>query len=256
MYCFFIIFIQRINRRNIGHAELLQGRVIISGMKFERLIIGLNCTEITHNENMPEKRLDIGSLFVYILTTLKIRGFDTHKMMIKKTLLTLGRWDASLCLRIFKWNGKKVPDRLMSWASRFGNGYLYPVIALIISVFDSSVMKPLFSAGMASAVVEATAYKFVKSRTRRLRPSEVLPQIRNLIKFPDQFSFPSGHAAGAFMMATLLRHFYPALAVPFYVTASVIGVSRVYNGVHYPSDVVAGTALGIASAHIGLNLMV
>ena len=83
----------------------------------------------------------------------------------------------------------------------------------------------------------------------------MLPQIRNLIKFPDRFSFPSGHAAGAFMMATLLRHFYPALTIPFYATASVIGVSRVYNGVHYPSDVMAGTALGIASAQIGLTLM-
>ena len=175
---------------------------------------------------------------------------------MKKTIQTLGHWDASLCLRIFKWNGKKIPDRLMAWASRFGNGHLYPVIALAISVFDTSVMRPLFSAGMASAVVEAAAYKFVKSRTRRLRPSEVLPQIRNLIKFPDQFSFPSGHAAGAFMMATLLRHFYPALTIPFYATASVIGVSRVYNGVHYPSDVMAGTALGIASAQIGLGLMV
>jgi undecaprenyl-diphosphatase len=176
--------------------------------------------------------------------------------MMKKTLLKLGHWDASLCLRIFNWNGKKIPDRLMSWASRFGNGYLYPVIALVISAFDTSVMRPLISSCMASAVVEATTYKFVKSRTRRLRPSEVLPQIRNLINFPDQFSFPSGHAAGAFMMATLLRHFYPALTIPLYATASVIGVSRVYNGVHYPSDVMAGTLLGIFSANIGLGLMV
>jgi undecaprenyl-diphosphatase len=144
----------------------------------------------------------------------------------------------------------------MSWASRFGNGHLYPVIVLAISVFDTSVMRPLFSASMASAVVEATAYKFVKTYTRRLRPSEVLPQIRNLINFPDQFSFPSGHAAGAFMMATLLSHFYHELAVVFYALAAVIGLSRVYNGVHYPSDVAAGTLLGILSANIGLGLMV
>jgi undecaprenyl-diphosphatase len=159
-------------------------------------------------------------------------------------------------MRIFKWNGKKVPDRLMSWASRFGNGYFYPVIAVTISIIDTSVMKPLLSAGFASAVVEHTAYKFVKARTRRLRPSEVLPQIKNLINFPDQFSFPSGHAAGAFMMATLLSHFYAGMAIPLYTTASVIGISRVYNGVHYPSDVAAGTLLGIASANIGLGLMV
>jgi len=44
--------------------------------------------------------------------------------MMKKTIQTLGNWDSSLCLKIFKWNGKKIPDRLMSWASRFGNATL------------------------------------------------------------------------------------------------------------------------------------
>lgn len=72
----------------------------------------------------------------------------------------------------------------------------------------------------------------------------------------DQFSFPSGHAAGAFMMATVLNHFYPFLMIPCYAIASIIGVSRVYNGVHYPSDVMAGSALGIFSARIGILIIV
>jgi undecaprenyl-diphosphatase len=175
---------------------------------------------------------------------------------MNKLLHRLDRWDALLCVKIFNWNGKKFLDRLMLGASKFGNGYVYPVVAVAISIFDNSVMRPLFSAGLMSFLVEHSAYKLVKSRIRRLRPSEVLPQIRNLISMPDQFSFPSGHAAGAFMMATLLRHFYPALGIPFYATASVISVSRIYNGVHYPSDVMAGSLLGVASARIGISLMI
>lgn len=174
---------------------------------------------------------------------------------MNRLLNTLDRWDSVLCVKIFNWNGKKILDRLMIGASKFGNGYVYPVVALAVSAFDTSIMRPLFSAGFMSFLVEHSAYKIVKSRTRRLRPSEVLPQIRNLISMPDRFSFPSGHAAGAFVMADLFRHFYPGLGIPLYAAASVISVSRIYNGVHYPGDVVAGTLLGIASSRIGLGIM-
>ena len=68
----------------------------------------------------------------------------------------------------------------------------------------------------------------------------------------DVYSFPSGHAAGAFVMASLMVHLYPFLAVPFYTGASIIAISRVYNGLHYPSDIMAGSAIGLASARIGL----
>jgi undecaprenyl-diphosphatase len=171
---------------------------------------------------------------------------------LKPLIKYFQKWDSSLCLTIFNWNGRKILDRIMSFASKFGNGYAYPVFGLFISIFDSSVFGKIFPAGVASFAVEHTAYKLVKTRIKRLRPSEVIPQIRNLVSFPDRFSFPSGHTAGAFLMATLIRHFYPGIDIPLYTAASVIGVSRIYNGVHYPSDVAAGTVLGIASAKVGI----
>jgi len=60
-------------------------------------------------------------------------------------------------------------------------------------------------------------------------------------------SFPSGHATGAFAFATVISARYRKLAIPAYLGATVIGLSRIYLGRHYPSDVATGAALGVAS---------
>jgi undecaprenyl-diphosphatase len=58
-------------------------------------------------------------------------------------------------------------------------------------------------------------------------------------------SFPSGHSATAFACATVLSAYAPRWRVPFYLLATLIALSRIYNGMHYPTDVLAGAALGV-----------
>ena len=66
-------------------------------------------------------------------------------------------------------------------------------------------------------------------------------------------SFPSGHSTGAFALATVFSHQYPKLAIPCYTAATGIALSRVYLGRHYPSDVLAGAAIGFATAKLTLR---
>lgn len=175
--------------------------------------------------------------------------------MLKKLFNKMHNWDRYLCIRISGWNGKKYLDGVMFGFSHFGYGYLYPVIIVFTAIFDKSNSRLLLQSGGAAIVIELAGQTALKFKARRKRPSISLPQIKSIIRAPDKFSFPSGHTAGAFMMATLFHNFYPGLMIPLYGTASAIGFSRVYNGVHYPSDVLAGTFLGILSARLGLVLM-
>jgi membrane-associated phospholipid phosphatase len=62
---------------------------------------------------------------------------------------------------------------------------------------------------------------------------------------PASASFPSGHAATAFAAAVAVGMFYPRLRRPLLALAAVVALSRVYLGVHYATDVLAGTVLGV-----------
>jgi len=80
----------------------------------------------------------------------------------------------------------------------------------------------------------------------RDRPPVRYPEPEPLVRVPHDHSFPSGHAATSFACATILAFAVPRLALPFYVLAAAIAFSRVYVGVHYPLDVLAGAVLGLA----------
>ena len=72
-------------------------------------------------------------------------------------------------------------------------------------------------------------------------------------------AFPSGHTAYAFAGATLLGNRYPKLRIPLYIGAGLVGVTRIYLGRHYASDVIAGAAVGtitgaLVSRHRGTLL--
>lgn len=96
----------------------------------------------------------------------------------------------------------------------------------------------------------ATANLPAKFLARRVRPLiDVVPEARRLVRYPRSSSFPSGHSASAAAFAMGAAIEAPVLAVPLAVTAAGVAVSRVYTGVHYPGDVVAGAALGAGIAY-------
>ena len=86
----------------------------------------------------------------------------------------------------------------------------------------------------------------LKTATDRPRPFEALTDVKvKRLSNVSGSSFPSGHAAQAFAIATMLAYRSgPALYLPAFVWAGLVGYGRMYVGVHYPSDVVAGMALG------------
>jgi membrane-associated phospholipid phosphatase len=101
-----------------------------------------------------------------------------------------------------------------------------------------------------SVLVELVISEGLKYAINRERPGDKYPGIIFPYSNTHGYSFPSGHSSLAFSLASGLSLVYRKwyITVPAYVWASTVGYSRIYLGVHYPSDVLAGAAIGIGSA--------
>jgi undecaprenyl-diphosphatase len=168
---------------------------------------------------------------------------------------TILAWDTNLFLHIFGWNGRVYLDRFMKFITRTGDGFLYPVLGVMILLLDWETGLKVVLPGLLAFAIELPIYKIIKSKTIRLRPFEALPGIINLVHAPDKYSFPSGHTAAAFIMAIVIASAFPALALPMIIWASSIGLSRIYLGVHYPTDVLVGMMIGIGSALTAIQII-
>ena len=102
-------------------------------------------------------------------------------------------------------------------------------------------------------LIERLIYFVLKNSLKRNRPEAALKNFRSIITPSDQFSFPSGHTSAAFLMATLLSSQFPSLLIPLYCWALLIGCSRVVLGVHFPTDILVGSLLGISTALFSLG---
>ncbi|MEV7924110.1 phosphatase PAP2 family protein [Kitasatospora sp. NPDC088779] len=104
------------------------------------------------------------------------------------------------------------------------------------------------------AIASATANTVAKHATRRPRPVlDAVPAVRRLLRQPVTTSFPSGHSASAAAFAAGVAIESPLLGAAVAPVAAAVALSRVYTGVHYPGDVLAGAALGTAAAAATLH---
>lgn len=95
----------------------------------------------------------------------------------------------------------------------------------------------------------------LKNLVARTRPYEVIADLQILIERQSDFSFPSGHTGSSFASAVVLFQETPRkYGIPALVLAILIAASRLYMGVHYPSDVIAGVVIGTIVALLSRKL--
>ncbi|HEY2768269.1 MAG TPA: phosphatase PAP2 family protein [Solirubrobacteraceae bacterium] len=138
-------------------------------------------------------------------------------------------------------------DRSLVTITRAANySRLWLLVAGTLTVFGGHKGRKAARQGLiAVAVAAAAANVPAKLFVRRRRPTA--SSRPTLIPMPRSTSFPSGHSAAAFAFATAACAELPELAPELVPLAVVVAYSRVHTGVHYPSDVAAGAAIGIGS---------
>ncbi len=165
-------------------------------------------------------------IFIFIQEYLHTQFFD----FLMPIITNFDYWKIPIVLFLLSlaiWGGKK--GRI--------------VVGLVLLVFILSdqlsvnVFKPFFS---------------------RARPYIIFPNISPLVESAPKYSFPSTHASNIFAVMTLLSYYYRKFLPLNLFIACIVSFSRIYVGVHYPSDIVAGAILGIACASlvIGIEILV
>jgi undecaprenyl-diphosphatase len=125
----------------------------------------------------------------------------------------------------------------------------WPLIAAIGACGDCACRRRrprAFAAGLLAIGTAALLVTILKQTFDRPRPPIADPTLDPIGIVPASASFPSGHAATAFAAAVAIGLVHPRLRRPLLALAAVVALSRVYLGVHYVLDVLAGTVLGIA----------
>ncbi|MDO8925574.1 MAG: phosphatase PAP2 family protein [Sideroxyarcus sp.] len=162
-------------------------------------------------------------------------------------------WDAELCAFCNRRSRNFTVRNLFRIASRLGDGVFWYTLMIVLLLEDGAVALPAVLHMIAVGLVGTVSYKFIKGKTLRPRPFNVYPAIKCVGKTLDQFSFPSGHTMHAVGFSIVAVAYYPVLFWLVWPFALLVALSRPILGLHYPSDVLAGAALGAAIAGISLT---
>ncbi len=164
----------------------------------------------------------------------------------------LFRIDAALCLGCNRTSRLRPVRWFFRRISRLGDGVFWYVLMGTLIAGDGRDALPTVLRMLVAGGAGLLIYKWLKRRTLRPRPFEVVPQVEAAASPLDRFSFPSGHTLHAATFSLIVAAADPALAPLVFGFATLVAISRPVLGLHYPSDVLAGAAIGALLAHLAL----
>ena len=174
---------------------------------------------------------------------------------MRSYLNSMHRLDSNLCIAVNQTSQIRLIRDLFRLVSRLGDGLFWYSLMLLILLFEGrDGLLPVLH--MALAGLSGTLlYKWLKGKTLRPRPFEVHQDIFLTSKPLDKFSFPSGHTLHAVVFGLVAINYYPALSFIIMPFVSMVALSRVVLGLHYPSDVIAGALIGSLIAALSFLLV-
>jgi undecaprenyl-diphosphatase len=169
----------------------------------------------------------------------------------------MARIDAAeygLCRRLNRGASFALPRRIFQIASRLGDGAVwYALILALPLLYGAAGVRPAIVMALTGAL-GVVLYTLLKHLFVRERPFITHTAIDKAAAPLDRYSFPSGHTLHAVSFAWQASGHFPELGWVLLPLTGLIAGSRVVLGLHYPSDVLAGAAIGAALAELGLSV--
>ncbi len=165
------------------------------------------------------------------------------------------QWDDRFLLFLQENVRNDVLTPIMKFITHLGDKGIFWILLAVILLFFKKTRPLGIMAGIGLAFSVLINNVLIKPNVGRIRPYEVIQGLQLLIEKQHDPSFPSGHSGASFAAAVVFLVKGPKkLGIPAIIVAFLIAFSRLYVGVHYPTDVIAGIITGTFCAIIAMMI--
>lgn len=164
-------------------------------------------------------------------------------------------WDGQFLIWLQENVRNDVLTPIMKLITHLGDKGIFWILLAIVLLFFKKTRPLGIMAGIALVFSVLINNVIIKPNVGRIRPYEVVDGLKLLIERQDDASFPSGHSGASFAAAVVFLVKGPKkLGIPAIIMAALIAFSRLYVGVHYPTDVICGIITGTCCAIISFMI--
>lgn len=142
---------------------------------------------------------------------------------------------------------------LMKFVTFLGNGGWFWILCAVVLLAIPKTRKTGYAAVLSLIFGVIVTNLLLKNIVARPRPFAEIEALIPLIAKPTDFSFPSGHTTASFAVALVMLRMLPKkIGIPAVVLAAMVAFSRLYLGVHYPTDVLAGFVVALVGSSLAV----
>lgn len=160
-------------------------------------------------------------------------------------------WDASVITAISENVNSAFLTTFFRIVTLLGEGGIFWIATAVVLLFFKKTRRCGICIGASLLIGVIIGNGIIKNVVARPRPYDAIAGIESVASHLSDYSFPSGHSLCCFEAATALAMNRTRWAIPAYVAAVLVAVSRLFLFVHYPTDVICGALLGILFGVLG-----